>query len=61
MLKDTDFQNIKMQDLLHNIELIFRLFFTIAYLPFLIIWFFSLKRWFINTVLGVKGFRGRKF
>ena len=39
----------------------FRLFFTIAYLPFLIIRFFSLKKWFINTVLGIKGFRGRKF
>jgi len=38
----------------------FRLFFTIAYLPFLIIWFFSLKRWFINTVLGIEGYRGRK-
>jgi len=39
----------------------FRLFFTIAYLPFLIIWLFGLEKWFINTVLGVEGYRGRKY
>ena len=61
MLEDAGFQNIKVQDLSHNIEPMFRLFFTIAYLPFLIIRFFSLERWFINTVSGVEGFRGRKF
>ena len=50
-----------MEDLWHNIEPMLCLFFTIAYLPFLLIWLFSLKKWFINTVSGVEGYRGRKF
>jgi len=39
----------------------FYLFFTITYLPFLIIRLFGLKKWFINTVLGIEGYRGRKY
>jgi len=39
----------------------FRLFFAIAYLPFLIIRLFGLEKWFINTVLGVEGYRGRNY
>jgi sterol 24-C-methyltransferase len=46
---------------LYNIEPILCLFFIIAYLPFLLIRLFSLKKWFINTILGVEGYRGRKF
>ena len=61
MLEDIGFKNVKVEDLLHNIEPMLRLFFTIAYLPFLLIRLFSLKKWFINTVLGVEGYRGRKF
>jgi len=37
------------------------LFFAIAYLPFLIIWLFGLKKWFINTVSGIEGYRGRNY
>ena len=33
----------------------FRLFFTVAYLPFLIIHFLGLERSFINTVSGIDG------
>ncbi|XTI86152.1 hypothetical protein V2W45_1230406, partial [Cenococcum geophilum] len=53
--------NINVQDLLHNIKPIFRLFFTITYLPFLIIRFLGLKKSFINTISGIKGYRGRRF
>ncbi|XTI92164.1 sterol 24-C-methyltransferase [Cenococcum geophilum] len=48
-------------DLSDNIKPIFRLFFAITYLPFLIIRLFGLKKWFINTVLGIEGYRGRNY
>ncbi len=56
MLEDIGFKKVKVEDLSHNIKLILRLFFTITYLPFLLIWLFSLKKWFINTVLGIEGY-----
>ncbi|XTI83853.1 S-adenosyl-L-methionine-dependent methyltransferase [Cenococcum geophilum] len=61
MLEDIGFENVEVKDLSHNIEPMLRLFFTIAYLPFLLIRLFGLKKWFINTVLGVEAYRGRKF
>ena len=61
MLEDIGFQNVKVQDLSDNIKPMFRLFFAIAYLPFLIIRLFGLEKWFINTVSGVEGYRGRKY
>jgi len=61
MLEDIGFENVEVEDLSHNIKPMLRLFFTIAYLPFLLIWLFSLKKWFINTVLGMEAYRGRKF
>ena len=61
MLKDIGFKNVKVEDLSHNIKPMLHLFFTIAYLPFLLIWLFGLEKQFINTVLGVKAYRGRKF
>ncbi|XTI85817.1 sterol 24-C-methyltransferase [Cenococcum geophilum] len=41
---DIGFKKVKVEDLLHNIKPILRLFFTITYLPFLLIWLFSLKK-----------------
>ncbi|KAI9867920.1 MAG: hypothetical protein M1813_007742 [Trichoglossum hirsutum] len=60
MLEDAGFENIRVRDLSLNIEPMLRLFFIVAYLPFLIIRFFGLEKWFINTVAGVEGYRGRK-
>ena len=60
-MEDIGFKNVKVEDLLYNIEPMLRLFFAITYLPFLLIRLFSLKKWFINTILGVKNYRGRKF
>ncbi|KAH0551566.1 hypothetical protein GP486_007217 [Trichoglossum hirsutum] len=60
MLEEAGFKNIKVQDYTLNIEPMLRLFFIVAYLPFLIIWFFGLEKWFINTVAGVESYRGRK-
>ena len=56
MLETIGFENVKVEDLSHSIKPMLRLFFTIAYLPFLLIWLFSLKKWFVNTVLGMKGY-----
>jgi sterol 24-C-methyltransferase len=61
MLEDIGFKNVKVEDLSHNIEPILRLFFTITYLPFLLIWLFGLKKRFINTISGIEAYRGRKY
>ena len=61
MLEDIGFKNVEVEDLSHNIEPMLRLFFTIAYLPFLLIRLFGLEKRFINTVSGVEAYRGRKF
>jgi len=44
ILEDIGFKNIEVEDLSHNIKPMLRLFFIIAYLPFLLIWLFSLKK-----------------
>jgi len=61
ILEEIGFKNVEVGDLSHNIKLMLRLFFTITYLPFLLIRLFNLKKWFINTISGIKGYRGRKF
>ena len=60
MLEDVGFENVKVQDLSLNIEPMLHLFFLIAYLPFLIVRFFGLEKWFINTFSAVEIYRGRK-
>jgi hypothetical protein len=37
-----------------------RLFYILAYVPFLIVTIFGLERFFINTVAGFEAYQGRK-
>jgi len=59
ILENCGFENVKVRDLSANIEPMLRLFFVIAFIPFLIIRFLGLEHRFINTVAGVQSYRGR--
>lgn len=57
MLEDAGFQDVKVHDLSINIKPMARLFFVIAYIPYLLFVFFGLQAWFVNTMAGVEGYR----
>jgi sterol 24-C-methyltransferase len=61
MLTDTGFVDVRVDDLTVNVTPMLRMFFLLAYIPFLIVKLFGLEKWFINTVAGVEAYRGRKF
>jgi ubiquinone/menaquinone biosynthesis C-methylase UbiE len=58
MLEDAGFTDVIVRDYSENVKPITRLFYVLAYIPFLIITFFGLQRYFINTVAGVQMHRG---
>jgi sterol 24-C-methyltransferase len=58
MLEDAGFTEVVVRDYSDNIRPMTRLFYMIAYIPFLIITFFGLERYFISTVAGVESYRG---
>jgi sterol 24-C-methyltransferase len=58
MLGDAGFTDIVVRDYSENIKPMTRLFFLIAYIPYLIITFLHLERYFINTVAGVNSYQG---
>ncbi|KAE8152382.1 S-adenosyl-L-methionine-dependent methyltransferase [Aspergillus avenaceus] len=60
MLEDAGFTDIVVRDHSENITPMTRLFYLIAYVPFLFVRLFGLERYFINTVAGVESYRGRK-
>ncbi|KAL4746065.1 hypothetical protein BDW72DRAFT_185701 [Aspergillus terricola var. indicus] len=60
MLEDAGFTNVTVQDYSDNIKPMTRLFYLIAYIPYVIVTFLGLERYFINTVAGVQSYRGRK-
>ena len=57
MLEDTGFQDVKVHDLSVNVKPMARLFFVVAYIPYLIFVFLGLQAWFVNTMAGVEGYR----
>jgi sterol 24-C-methyltransferase len=59
MLKEAGFEDIMLEDLSVNIRPMLRLFFIIAIIPYLFIRLLGLEAWFVNTVAGVQGYRGR--
>ncbi len=61
LLADAGFVDVVVNDLSINVTPMLRLFFVLAYIPFLIVRLFGLQAWFINTVAGVEGYRGREF
>ncbi len=58
MLEDSGFTDIVVRDYSENIKPMTRLFYLVAYIPWLIITLLGLERFFINTVAGVASFRG---
>ncbi|KFX87978.1 hypothetical protein V490_07910 [Pseudogymnoascus sp. VKM F-3557] len=61
LLADAGFVDIEVKDLTPNVMPMVRLFYLIAYIPYLIVTFLGLQAWFINTVSGVEGYRSRKY
>ena len=61
MLTDVGFVDVVVKDITKNVTPMLRLFFLLAYIPFLIVKFLGLQAWFVNTVAGVEGYRGREF
>ena len=59
MLEDAGFEDVVLEDLSLNIRPMLRLFYIIAVIPYLLITLFGLNAWFVNTVVGVQGYRGR--
>jgi sterol 24-C-methyltransferase len=61
MLTEAGFVDVVVTDLTINVTPMLRLFFILAYIPYLIIKFLGLQAWFVNTVAGVEGYRARKY
>ena len=61
MLIEAGYVDIVVKDLSTNVTPMLRLFFVLAYIPYLIIRFLGLQPWFVNTVAGVEGYRGREY
>ncbi|KAK9313234.1 S-adenosyl-L-methionine-dependent methyltransferase [Lipomyces starkeyi] len=59
ILQDVGFQEVVVKDLTTNVTPMLRLFFVIAYIPYLFITLLGLEPWFVNTVAGVAGYRAR--
>lgn len=61
MMTEVGFEDIEVNDLSINITPMLRLFFILAYLPFLIVRLFGLESVFINTVAAVKLYNSRDY
>ena len=57
MLERQGFQDVVVEDLSENVRPMARLFFLVAYVPYLIICLLGLQAWFVNTQAGVEGYR----
>ncbi|KAH7123374.1 S-adenosyl-L-methionine-dependent methyltransferase [Dactylonectria estremocensis] len=58
MLEEAGFTDVVVHDYSENIKPMTRLFYLVAYIPWLIVTFLHLERYFINTVAGVESYRG---
>lgn len=56
MLEKAGFEDVIVTDLSDNVTPMLRLFYLLAFIPYLIISFLGLKAVFINTVAGYEGF-----
>ncbi len=57
MLEEQGFQDVVVKDLSQNVKPMMRLFFLVAFIPYIIISFLGLQAWFVNTQAGVEGYR----
>lgn len=56
ILKEAGFEEIIVEDLSDNVLPMLRMFYVLAFVPFLIISCLELQPFFINTVAGYKGY-----
>lgn len=61
MLKETGFVDIKVDDISRHTWPMLRLFFLLAYIPYLIFKLFGIQSWFPNTLSGVEAYRVRDY
>ncbi|KAK9372071.1 S-adenosyl-L-methionine-dependent methyltransferase [Lipomyces chichibuensis] len=59
ILEEVGFQEVVVEDLTINVTPMLRLFFILAYIPYLFVRLFHLEAWFVNTMAGVEGYRKR--
>ena len=57
MLERKGFRDVVVEDLSENVKPMARLFFLVAYIPYLVICILGLQAWFVNTQAGVDGYR----
>ncbi|CAG8957295.1 hypothetical protein HYFRA_00010718 [Hymenoscyphus fraxineus] len=57
LLKKTGFVDVVVQDYTTNVTPMLRLFFVLAYIPYLIVRLFGLQAYFVNIAAGVEGYR----
>lgn len=57
MLERQGFRDVVVEDLSDNVRPMARLFFLVAYIPYLVICLLGLQAWFVNTQAGVEGYR----
>ena len=57
MLEEQGFQDVVVQDLTENIRPMARLFFFVAYIPYILFCLLGIEVWFVNTMAGVEGYR----
>lgn len=61
ILEDAGFEDVVVEDMSTNVMPMLRLFFVLAYVPYLLVRLLRLQAWFVNTVAGVEAYRGRDF
>lgn len=57
LVEEAGFTNIELNDLSENVKPMLRLFFVIAYIPYLFIRLFGLEKYFVNAVAAIVGYR----
>ena len=61
LLQDIGFEDVVVNDLTTNVTPMARLFFLLAYIPYLFVKLLGLQSHFVNTVAGVEVYRGREY
>lgn len=61
MLEESGFEDVVVRDYSENIRPMTRMFFLLAIIPYIIVRFLGLERYFINTIAGVETYRGQGY
>lgn len=59
ILEEVGFEDVEVTDLSENVLPMLRLFYLLAFIPYIIIAFLGLKEYFVNTVAGYEGYNYR--